>query len=310
MTKSDEILSWQNGSWIPNSRVGCSLFDSHYMLGCAVFDAMRTYNHKVFKLDDHLHRFNESINKCGYKNNYTMDQIKDVIYEVMDVNQRFFPVGEEYRFMIYYSPGTFDIYKDCVDTGSVLTVNVTQCSRYAPFVYPYLVKGIKGYLSTRVQIPNICIDSSVKHCSRLHYYMAEQEGGYDSMPVILDSCFHVAESSGANIGFFKDKILHIPKWDNILHGVTMQTCLDVWDGNTLVGDWVLNDLLGADSLFFTSTFRGIIPCYNINIPNKNIKFPNKHNSVNKLIDLFDSEVGLDTRRQWEGWYNKNKEVKK
>jgi branched-subunit amino acid aminotransferase/4-amino-4-deoxychorismate lyase len=238
-----------------------------------------------------------------------------LLEEVMEHNKRFFPGGEEYRFMVYYQPGSFKIYEDIMPNEPQLTINVTQTSRYAPFVAPYLYGGMTTYISSVPQIPTRFLDPRIKNVSRLHYWLAEKEaeewkniGGWswerEVAPILLDEHGYIAEGSGYNVGFFKDDRLFSPKHTNILNGITMKTCEQMND--TWEGDFAPYDLIQADSMFICSTFRGIIPSYRFIWRNKEYKLPNKHDSVNKLIDNFDCLVGVDTRKQWRDWYKRRK----
>jgi len=296
-----EIESWVNGSWVPNSKVGCSLYSSHYMLGIAAFDALRTYNHKIFRCDEHIDRFLQSIKSMGMETNFPSEYIKRVLVEVMEHNQKFFD-GDEYRFMIYYQPGSFKIYKDIVPSEPVLTINVTPCSRYAPFVYPYLEDGITTQISSIPQIPTRFLDPQIKNVSRLHYWLACQECG-ENEAILLDEHGHLAEGSGYNLGFFKGNRLHVPHGDNHLQGVTIASCWNLWQSG-YKGMYSPYDLISADSIILSSTFRGIIPSYRLVWRGREYVLPNVDDCANKLMDKFSQHVGLDVKEQWKEWMKK------
>lgn len=297
-----EIESWQNGEWIPNSKVGCSLYSTHYMLGIAAFDALRTYNHKIFRADDHINRFMQSIRAMGMDVNMCKPLCTALLKEVMKHNKQFFH-KDEYRFMIYYQPGSFKIYEDIMPNEPQLTINVTPCSKYAPFVAPYLEDGVTTMVSSVPQIPTRFLDPRIKNVSRLHYWLADQEAerhGREVMPILLDEHGYIAEGSGYNVGFFVDNILYMPFGDNHLYGITMKECIEVYD-NVCNGNYTLYNLMQVDSIILTSTFRGIIPSYKFIWRGKEYKLPNKNRSPDRLIDKFSDLVGVDVRKQWRDW---------
>jgi branched-chain amino acid aminotransferase len=146
----NEIYSWKNEKWIPNSKIGADLWDAHYFFGWAVFDAFRTYNHIPHLLHEHINRLINSAILTSIPINYTKDQLINIVYEVINKNK--FEKDEEYRFMIFASPGYFKIYDDMGNTNPILTINATTCSRYSKHIYPYLKDGIVSFLQVKLKI--------------------------------------------------------------------------------------------------------------------------------------------------------------
>ena len=53
------------GQFLPAAEAKVSLFDRGYLFGDAVFDTLRTYRGKIFRLDQHLARFERSASVVG-----------------------------------------------------------------------------------------------------------------------------------------------------------------------------------------------------------------------------------------------------
>lgn len=312
----EEIESWQNGKWIPNSQIGASLFDSHYMLGNAVFDAFRTYKKIPHLLDDHLDRLYTNAKAVGTTVPFGKTRMKKIIYESMERNEKFFPNDEEYRFMIYVSPGVFRIYNDMGKSETVVTVNLTTCSRYAGHVAPYMVKGCTSLISSQMQIPPRFLDPEIKSCSRMHYWLADVEASrhHDgTWPILLDEYGFIAESSGANVGFVKDNSLYLPSSHSKLQGCTMkfvEKLANEKNINVVRGDWKVRDLLDADGIVFTGAFVGIVPSYQVIhrhevfVLNGKRYYADKFAVTNKIIHGFGDLVGVDIEKQWRDWHQK------
>lgn len=307
-----EILSWQNDRWIRNSQIGTLLYDAHYFFGWAVFESLRTYNHKVFLIDDHIDRLYRSTQLAEIKFDLSKKKLERAIYHVLDKNTRFFK-NDEYRIMVFVSPGLFRIYEDIGDIEPKVTINVTTASRYAPHIYPFLKKGFTGLISSQRQIPNRFLDSRIKSCSRLHYGIAEAEAaryGKGVLPILLDEHDYLTETTGANIAFLKDGKLHLPYWKNVLHGCTMNfLCEFIWKGEIVYGDWGVYDLLDCEGIVFASTFLGVVPCYEIILRNEHHKLENiDMSNMNALIDGFSQAVDVDIKKQWREWYEKERDT--
>ena len=303
----EEIESWQNGKFIPNSQIGTKLWDAHYFFGFAVFDAFRTYNHIPHMLNCHINRLYNSAKMAGI--DIPIDKIEMVqrVHDVIDHNKQFFPKDEEFRFMIFVSPGYFKIYDDMGKCEPIVTINVTTCSRYAKHVYPYLSKGYTGLISSQPQIPSRFLDPKIKSCSRLHYGIADNEAktyGIWTQPILLDEHGFITESSGSNFGFFKDDKICLPRDNNILRGCTMQFIEQTVFGNLDVvkDNWEPYDIVNADFAFFTSTFLGLVPCYEIIYRNRKHKLENKKKLMEEMMKKYGNVLGLNVNKQWKEWY--------
>ncbi|MEM0467006.1 MAG: aminotransferase class IV [Candidatus Thermoplasmatota archaeon] len=305
-----EIESWQNGKWIPNSQIGTKLWDAHFFFGWAVFDAFRTYNHVPHLLHQHLDRLYRSAKLAEIEFSMTKQEMIEKIHEVIDHNKPFFPKDEEYRFMVFISPGYFKIYADMGDVGPIITINTTTTSRYAKFITPYLEKGFTALISSQVHLPVRCFDPKIKSCSRLHYGLADAEAaryGKGVQPILLDEHGYMTESSGSNVGLIKDGMLLLPKDHNILRGCTMEFVESLAKKNNISiikDDWEVYDILDADAIIFTSTFLGIEPCYEVIFRNKKHRLTGDTTVIRTLFTAFSKEVGLDIEQQWKNWYAK------
>ena len=299
-----EICSWKDGEWVPNSKVGTRLWDAHYFFGWAVFDAFRTYNQKFHLLSCHIDRLYRSARLSGIDIKYDKQRLIKIVNEVKEYNKGFFPDGEEYRFMIFASPGFFKIYDDMGTVGSSLTINVTTTSRYAKYIAPYLKNGVTSLISSQPQIPSRFLNPKIKSCSRLHYGLADYEAtcyGKGVYPILLDEHGYVSESSGSNVGFIKDDTICLPRLYNKLGGCTERFLVSISDMDVVYDNWDVSDLVDSDGLFFTSTFSGFLPSWNLIYRNKRYRL-NRTGKLTGLLSLFCKGVGVDVVKQWEDWY--------
>lgn len=301
----EEIESWKDNQWIPNSKIGTNLWDAHYFFGWSVFDAFRTYKHKFHMLDCHIDRLYKSARLSGIEIKQTKKELINLVNEVKKHNTNFFPDDEEYRFMIFASPGYFKIYDDMGNPGASLTINVTTTSRYAKHIAPFLDTGVTSLISSQAQIPSRFLNPKIKSCSRLHYGLADLEAsqyGKGVVPILLDEHGYVSESSGSNISFVKGNNWCIPI-SNKLEGCTEKSIIPITDMNIVTGDWDVYDLIDCDGILFTSTFSGIIPSWNLIYRNKKYSL-DRTDKINKLISIFSEHVGIDVNTQWREWMNK------
>lgn len=307
-----EIESWKDKKWVPNSKIGTNLWDAHYFFGWAVFDAFRTYKHEFHMLDCHLDRFYKSAKLTGINIPFSKPQLIEKINEVVVHNKEFFE-NDEYRFMVFASPGYFKIYDDMGDAKPSLTINVTTTSRYAKHIYPYLDTGVTSVITHQQQIPYRFFDPKIKSCSRLHYGLADVEAskyGAGAHPILLDEHGFISESSGSNVGFIKEGSLFLPENHDILCGCTMQFIKKIAkdrDIDIVIGNWCPYDIVFSDGIIFTSAFAGILPSWNIVYKNSNYELNRKKGEYifNKLMEGYSFELGVNVKEQWRKWYERS-----
>jgi len=305
-----EIESWQNGNWIPNSQLGVKAWDSHFFFGHAVFDAFRTYKHIPHMLNCHVDRFYKSAKMAFIDIDMKKEDMIKKIHEIMEHNKEFFPKDEEFRFMMFASNGTFKIYEDIVEPKPTLTIDVTTVSRYAKFVYSLYKDGCISSIVSQRQIPSRFLDPKIKNCSRLHYCIADAEAGKygnKAWPILLDEHGYIAESSGANFGFIKDDIICLPKENNILRGCTLKFVEEnvIDDMYVVKENWEPYDVIDADAAFFTSTFLGLVPNYELWYRNKKFVLDKGKDIINKMMDKYSKALNFDVNKQWQDWYEKS-----
>ena len=66
--QNENILIWVKDKLYPRNEAKVSVFDSLVQGGDAVWEGLRVYNGKIFSLDDHLTRLNESAHAMMFEN--------------------------------------------------------------------------------------------------------------------------------------------------------------------------------------------------------------------------------------------------
>ena len=117
---------------------------------------------------------------------------------------------------------------------------------------------------------------------------AEKKGYHDAL--MLDYRGYVAEGSGANIFFIKNKDIHTPIPDCFLNGITRQSVIQLVreQGYNLIEKYILpNEISNYDEAFLTGTAAEITPIKSID----NIKFNTGENTLTfKLMKDFSNLV--------------------
>ena len=74
-------LVWLNGEVTPLEDAKTSVADHSFLYGDGLFEGIRIYHHKVFKLDEHLDRLYHGIKYLNYKMTITQPQLRQIILD-------------------------------------------------------------------------------------------------------------------------------------------------------------------------------------------------------------------------------------
>ena len=81
-----DLKVWMDGQLVPASEAAIGVYDHGLLYGDGVFEGIRAYNGRVFKLDRHLDRLFASAEVIRLSMPYTAEQIGKAIYQTMEAN--------------------------------------------------------------------------------------------------------------------------------------------------------------------------------------------------------------------------------
>jgi D-alanine transaminase/branched-chain amino acid aminotransferase len=81
------LVCFQEGKFLSIDQSGFNLNDLGIQRGYGIFDFLRTTGNKANFIEDHLDRFFYSSEKMRLPIGYTRDELKSIVYELMDMNQ-------------------------------------------------------------------------------------------------------------------------------------------------------------------------------------------------------------------------------
>lgn len=87
--RNQNTLAWIGDKLYPREQARVSAFDSSVQGGDAVWEGLRIYNYKIFKLDEHLDRLFHSAKAIAFENVPTRAFIKSAIFKTLQVNGMF-----------------------------------------------------------------------------------------------------------------------------------------------------------------------------------------------------------------------------
>ena len=81
-----ERVAYVNGRMVPESQASVSIRDRGFLQGDAVFDTTRTFGGRIFRLDEHLTRFYESLKYMRLDPGISKERLAELTMQVLDEN--------------------------------------------------------------------------------------------------------------------------------------------------------------------------------------------------------------------------------
>jgi len=273
-------IVYLNGKLIQRSRATISALDYGFLYGFGLFETMRAYKGKVFRLDKHLSRLATSAKVLEL----SIDEmeLKDAVMNTIKANK----LGDA-RVRITVSPGEGAVNADPRTCRKSTVLVVTE--KYIPFTQQVYRDGFRVIISS-FRRDSQSILSGLKSTSYLMNVMARQEArlaGADEA-VCLNEKDLLAEASMSNIFVVAGGILRTPGLESgILPGITRQVVLELASQmgiNCLEGDIELDDIYKVEEAFLTSSLLEVMPLTRVG--DKRISNGRVGNITRKLITAY------------------------
>ena len=271
---------WYNNELVDWQEVKLHVLSHGLHYGSFVFEGLRVYDEKIFKLEEHTDRFFYSAKRMDIKIPYSKDEINQATKKIVSVQnvqngyiRPFAWRGSEMMAIsaqntkIHVAIATWEwgTYFDPKLKLEGIKLNISKWRRPAPNTIPWDTKASGLYM--------ICT---------LSKHEAERQGYSDSL--MLDHEGNIAEATGANI-FFKDKNgdLHTPIPDSFLDGITRRTVIEIAKSKNInvnerkISPDELSNFVGC---FITGTAAEITPVSKIS--------NHEYKVCNVILDLSES----------------------
>jgi branched-chain amino acid aminotransferase len=247
-----------DGKYYDRAEARISVFDHGLLYGDGVFEGLRIYGGRVFKLKEHIERLYMSAKAILLDIPMTADEMGTAVSEAVKVNEK---ENGYIRLIVTRGEGLLGIDpSSCARPSVIIIVGDIQ-------MYPdeYYEKGVAIITSSSRRMPSDCLDPRIKSLNYLNNVMAKLEARQAGCleAVMLNSEGFVAECTGDNIFIVKNNELFTPApYHGALDGITMQTVLELAESiriKTHQTTMTRYDLYNADECFMTGTGAEIIP---------------------------------------------------
>ncbi len=255
--RNRDLIVNVNGALSHRDQAGVSPFDSAVQGGDAVWEGLRLYAGRIFRLDEHLTRLRDSARALAFSAIPSAEEITEEIRRTLAANG----MRDGVHIRLTLTRGvkiTSGMDPRLNQAGPTLIV----LAEYKDPVYD--ASGITlATASVRRPAPD-CLDPKIHHNNLLPSIMAKIEAnaaGADDA-VMLDQRGFIAETNATHLFLVRAGTLATPTTVSCPEGITRAAVLDLAAAAGLVcavGDYTLPQLYTADEAFVTGTMGGLVP---------------------------------------------------
>jgi branched-chain amino acid aminotransferase len=246
-----------DGQFVPIAEARVPILDWGFLRSDATYDVAHVWRGNFFRLEDHLDRFERSMEHLRLSLPYGRDEIRDILVECVRLS------------------GLRDAYAEIICTRGMPrpgSRDPRECeNRFYAFVVPFIwiaapekqERGLHAVIADRQRIAPSSVDPTVKNYHWLDLQVglleAYEQGG--ETVILTDANDNVVEGPGFNVFAVNDGAISTPD-SGVLEGITRRTVIELSDEHGIPIETrpvPAASLRSADEVFLSSTAGGIIP---------------------------------------------------
>jgi branched-chain amino acid aminotransferase group I len=251
-----------NGRLVPRFKAKLSPFDHGFLYGYGLFETMRAYNGRIFRLDSHLTRLRCSAESIGLTHSILTTEdgkqsLKAACMSTLEANEL-----KDARIRLTVSAGEGDM---TPNTGScpnpTILITAQSLTPLPPEKYEMGFKAAISFLRRNSQSPLSRLKSTC-YMENVLARTAARAAGYDEA-IFLNEQGYLAEGSTTNVFLVSHGELITPCFESgVLPGITRDAVLEIARTSHIKATerWVeLNELTEAGEAFLTNSILELVP---------------------------------------------------
>lgn len=247
-----------NGQFFSKEDAKISVYDHGLLYGDGVFEGLRAYSGKVFRLQQHIDRLYESARAIMLQIPMTMDALSAAVNETVAKNS----LQDAYiRLVVTRGSGALGLDPNKTSNPQIIIIadSIT--------LYPveFYEKGMAIITASTIRNHPAALSPRIKSLNYLNNILAKIEGLQAGCveALMLNHKGEVAECTGDNIFIVKDGVLKTPPTDaGILEGITRNAVIDLAREHGIAcieTAMTRHDVIVADECFLTGSAAEVIP---------------------------------------------------
>ncbi|MEP6810389.1 MAG: aminotransferase class IV [Chthoniobacterales bacterium] len=287
--RNRDLLVNINGELLPRDRAGISPFDSAVQGGDAVWEGLRLYDGRIFKLHEHLHRLRASATALAFAEIPDDEKIITEIKRTLSANS----MRDGVHLRLTLTRGlkvTSGMDPRLNQSGPTLIV----LAEHKPPVYAQT--GLNLITSKIRRPPPEILDPRIHHANLLNSILAKIEanaaGADDAL--MLDQRGFVAETNATHVFIVRNGCVLTSHVVACPDGITRATVLELCAAHAIdcgESDLSVNDVYGADEMFCTGTMGELAAV--ISLDGKTIGDGEVGPVTKRLTELFRARTAVE-----------------
>lgn len=278
-----------DGKWVSKEQAKLSVFDHGVLYGDGVFEGIRAYNGRVFRLNEHMDRLFRSARLVTLKIPMSKSRLASLVNATIKKNN----LKDSYvRLLVTRGVGDLGLDPRKCPRPSIVII----ADKLALFPAECYENGLKAIIAkTRRNIPQ-ALDPTIKSMNYLNNILAKIEANRHNVPeaIMLNAQGFISECTGDNVFYVKgNTVVTPPVSAGVLAGITRNVVISLVKNKTRY-KMVENlfrpaALFNADEMFFTGTAAEVIPVTRLD--GKKIGSGHPGPITKHLIQLFKAQAG-------------------
>ena len=255
-------IIFMNDRLVPEDEARVSVFDHGLLYGDGVFEGLRSYSGRVFRLDAHIDRLWASARAICLEIPMTKEAVAQAVIDTLAANK----LTDGYiRLVVTRGAGSLGLDPNRTANPQVIVIADT-ISLYPAEFYS---KGLKIVTAATQRVQSAALSPRIKSLNYLNNIMAKLEGLRAGCveALMLNHKGEVAECTGDNVFVVRSgKLLTPPPDAGILEGITRNAVMELAHAAGIdcrEATLTRHDLYTADECFLTGTAAEVIPVVDI-----------------------------------------------
>ncbi len=252
------LLIYLNGKYVSEEEAKISVFDHGLLYGDGVFEGLRSYNGRIFKLDEHLIRLYNSAKAISLEIPLKFEEFKNAVIETVRKNN----LKNSYiRIVVTRGVGDLGLDPRKCKVPTVFII-ASKIQLYPESIYE---KGIDVITVATRRNLNESVNPQIKSLNYLNNILAKIEANNSGATegLILNQFGYVSECTGENVFIVKKNSLITPPLSaGALGGITREVVMQIGEKIGLKvkeENMTRYDIYTSDECFLTGTAAEIVP---------------------------------------------------
>lgn len=252
-------IVYLNGDYLPIENATVSVMDRGFLFGDGIYEVMPVFANKMLRLDEHLQRLQNSLDRISLTNPHSKDEWLHIFSQLLEKNK-----GDDRAIYLQISRGVY--------AKRDLTINDAYPATVFSMVLQVTPPDIE-VISAGISV--VTVDDfrwnacDIKSTSLLANVMLRQQATQAQVEdaILIKNCM-VTEGTASNVFIVKNGVLITPPTGSqLLPGITRDLVVEIAKNNAiLVEERVIKEaeLYTADEIWMTSSTREIAPVIKLN----------------------------------------------